>query len=125
MQGVGYPKMGRDRAKSLGAGTVVGSRSQVPVAIIGNVAENFRPAMGVVESEGFMTPDLIGEPLQVSARFRSAIEARILELERDAARDEQILAGLTHPDHRRRHQLLVDKQLNKAFRLREMLAQVC
>jgi hypothetical protein len=80
--------------------------------------------MGVVESEGFMTPDLIGEPLQVSPRFRSAIEARILELERNAALDEQTLSGLTHPDHRRRHQMLIDKQLDKAFRLREMLAHV-
>ncbi len=72
-----------------------------------------------------MTPDLMREPIQVSPRFRSAIEARILELERDAARDERALAKLTNPDHRRRHQMLVDKQLDKAFRLREMLAQVC
>jgi len=71
-----------------------------------------------------MTPDLLREPIEVSPRFRSAIEARILELERNAARDEQTLARLTHPDHRRRHQMLIDKQLCKAFRLREMLAQV-
>ncbi len=71
-----------------------------------------------------MTPDLMREPIQVSPRFRSAIEARILELERDAARDERALAKLTSPEHRRRHQMLVDKQLDKAFRLREMLAQV-
>lgn len=72
-----------------------------------------------------MTPDLMREPIQVSPRFRSAIEARILELERDAARDERALAKLTSPEHRRRHQMLVDKQLDKAFRLREMLALVC
>ncbi len=72
-----------------------------------------------------MTPDLVREPIQVSPRFRSAIEARILELERNAAQDERALAALTHPDHCRRHRLLVDKQLEKAFRLREMLAQVC
>jgi uncharacterized coiled-coil protein SlyX len=72
-----------------------------------------------------MTPDPKREPIQVSPRFRSAIEARILELERDAARDERTLAELTNPEHRRRHQMLVDKQLDKAFRLREMLAQVC
>jgi hypothetical protein len=71
-----------------------------------------------------MTPDLIREPLRVSPRFRSAIEARILELERNAARDERALAGLTNPDHRRRQQMLVDKQLEKAFRLREMLTVV-
>ena len=72
-----------------------------------------------------MTPDLIREPIQVSPRFRSAVEARILELERNAAQDERALAGLTHPDHCRRQRLLVDKQLEKAFRLREMLTQVC
>jgi len=72
-----------------------------------------------------MTPDLVREPIQVSTRFRQAIEARILELERNAAQDERALAALSNPDHRRRHRLLVDKQLEKAFRLREMLAQVC
>ena len=72
-----------------------------------------------------MTSDLMRDPIQVSPRFRSAIEARILELERNAAQDELALAQLTNPDHRRRHQMLVDKQLHKAFRLREMLAQVC
>ena len=81
--------------------------------------------MGVVKSEDFMKPDLFEEPLQVSRRFRSAIEARILELERNAALDEQAIAGLAHCDHRRRQQMLVDKQLDKAFRLREMLARVC
>jgi hypothetical protein len=72
-----------------------------------------------------MTPAPTREPIQVSPRFISAIEARILELERNAARDERALAALTNPDHRRRHRLLVDKQLDKAFRLREMLALVC
>jgi len=71
-----------------------------------------------------MTPDLLREPIEVSPRFRSAIEARILELERNAASDEQTLSQLSHPDHRRRQQMLVDKQLDKAFRLREMLAHV-
>jgi len=72
-----------------------------------------------------MTPELMAEPIRISSRFRSAIEARILELERNAARDERLLATLTNPDHRRRHLLLVEKQLDKAFRLREMLAAVC
>jgi uncharacterized coiled-coil protein SlyX len=80
--------------------------------------------MGVVEKRGFMTPDLLREPIEVSQRFRSAIEARILELEHNAARDEQTLSQLASPDHRRRHQMLIDKQLDKAFRLREMLAHV-
>ena len=76
-----------------------------------------------------MIPDPIQEalrePMQISPRFRSAVEARILELERNAAKDEQAMAALTHPDHVRRHRLLVDKQLEKAFRLREMLTLVC
>jgi hypothetical protein len=63
-----------------------------------------------------------GEPMQVSPRFRSTIEAAILELERNAARDERLLPTLLNADHRRRQQLLVEKQLDKAFRLREMLA---
>jgi hypothetical protein len=64
------------------------------------------------------------EPIEVSPRFRSAVEAKILELERNAARDEQALAALLSPDHRRRQQLLIETQLDKAFRLREMLALI-
>lgn len=71
-----------------------------------------------------MTTEIMKEPIQLSPRFRSAIEARIQELLRDAARDERVLAGLRNADHRRRQQMLVDKQLEKAFRLREMLEQV-
>jgi uncharacterized coiled-coil protein SlyX len=68
--------------------------------------------------------DSLREPIQLTPRFRTAIEARIVQLECDAARDERVLRSLTNPDHRRRQQLLVDKQLDKAFRLREMLALV-
>jgi hypothetical protein len=68
--------------------------------------------------------DSLREPLQVTPRFRTAIESRILELERHAAEDERTLRKLTSPDHRRRQQILIDKQLDKAFRLREMLALV-
>jgi len=64
---------------------------------------------------------MTGEPMQVSSRFRATIEATILELERNAARDERLLPTLLSPDHRRRQRLLVEKQLDKAFRLREML----
>jgi hypothetical protein len=88
-------------------------------------AKDFRSKSGPWMGAGLMTPDLIREPIQVSPRFRSAIEARFLELERNAGQDERALATLTHSDHRRRHRLLVEKQLEKAFRLREMLAQVC
>jgi hypothetical protein len=73
-----------------------------------------------------MKPDpalhLLREPLQMTPRFRAAVESRILQLERDAARDERVLQSLTSRDHRRRQQLLIDRQLDKAFRLREMLA---
>lgn len=65
---------------------------------------------------------MISEPMQVSSRFRSAVEAAIMELERNAARDEQLLPALQSADHRRRQRLLIDTQLEKAFRLREMLA---
>ncbi len=68
-----------------------------------------------------MTGEPIREPIQVSSRFRSTIEATILELERNAGRDERLLPTLLNADHRRRQRLLVEKQLDKAFRLREML----
>lgn len=63
------------------------------------------------------------EPIHVSARFRLTLESAILTLEAAAARDERVLALLDNPDHRRRHQLLVSSQLDRAFRLRELLAR--
>jgi hypothetical protein len=63
------------------------------------------------------------EPFRVSERFRLTLESAILALEAGAARDERILPLLEHPDHRRRHQLLIASQLDRAFRLREMLAR--
>ena len=78
--------------------------------------------------EDSMKPDplfeSLREPLQITPRFRHAVETRILQLERDAAHDERVLRTLTSPDPRRRQQMLIDKQLDKAFRLREMLALV-
>ncbi len=75
-----------------------------------------------------MNPDPVLEslrdPFQITPRFRNAVEKRILQLERDAAQDERVLKSLTSPDHRRRQQMLIDRQLEKAFRLREMLALV-
>jgi hypothetical protein len=62
------------------------------------------------------------EPIHVSARFCCTVEATILELERNAAHDELQLPKLLSPDHRRRQRLLVQKQLDRAFRLREMLS---
>jgi hypothetical protein len=63
------------------------------------------------------------EPIQVSARFRLALERAILVLEAGAARDERVLPRLDDPDHRRRQRLLVGCQLLRAFRLRELLAR--
>jgi len=61
------------------------------------------------------------EPLHVSARFHTAVATAALKLERQAARDEQQIPDLIDADHRRRQRLLVNEQLLKAFRLREML----
>lgn len=63
------------------------------------------------------------EPLRVSERFRLTLESAILALEAGAARDERILPLLENPDHRCRHQMLVASQLDRAFRLRELLAR--
>ena len=63
------------------------------------------------------------EPFRVSERFRLTLESSILELEANAAHDERTLALVTDPDHRRRQQRLIDAQLERAFRLRELLAR--
>jgi hypothetical protein len=63
------------------------------------------------------------EPLRISARFRLTLESAIVALEEGAARDERVLALIEDPDHRRRQRLLVESQLDRAFRLRELLAQ--
>jgi hypothetical protein len=71
-----------------------------------------------------MNRELVLEPIQITPQFRAAIEAKILELERNAASDELVLRSLTHPDHRRRQEMLIERQLERSFRLREMLALV-
>jgi hypothetical protein len=63
------------------------------------------------------------EPFRVSDRFRITLESTILDLEAGAARDERMVPFLEDPDHRRRQQLLVASQLERAFRLRELLAR--
>jgi hypothetical protein len=63
------------------------------------------------------------ETIRVSERFRLTLESTILDLEAGAARDERIVPLLDDPDHRRRQQLLVARQLDRAFRLRELLAR--
>lgn len=61
------------------------------------------------------------DPIRVSERFRLTLEATILDLEAGAARDERALRQLENADHRRRQQLLIAAQLERAFRLRELL----
>jgi hypothetical protein len=63
------------------------------------------------------------DPIRVSERFRLTLESTILELEAGAARDERILPLLEDEDHRRRQRLLVAAQLERAFRLRDLLAR--
>lgn len=70
-----------------------------------------------------MLPSTVSEPFRVSARFRLTLEAAILELEAGAARDERVIAQLEDADHRRRQQLLVATQLDRAFKLRELLGR--
>lgn len=61
-----------------------------------------------------------GERLMVSSRFHAAVESAIFRIERNAIEDEHTLARLISEDHRRRHRLLIEKQIDKAFRLREL-----
>jgi hypothetical protein len=70
-----------------------------------------------------MRSHLTSETIHVSSRFRLTLESTILDLEAAAARDERILPLLDNPDHRRRQKLLVAAQLDRAFRLRELLAR--
>lgn len=63
------------------------------------------------------------EPFHVSERFRLTLESAILDLEAGAARDERIVPLLHDPDHRRRQRLLVAGQLDRAYRLRELLGR--
>jgi len=69
-----------------------------------------------------MLPPLpVSDPIRVSERFRLTLEAAIIELEAGAGRDERLLRQLENADHRRRQQLLISAQLERAFRLRELL----
>lgn len=65
----------------------------------------------------------LSEPIHVSRRFRLTLESAIRELEAGAAYDERLLKLLEDPDHRRRQRLLIARQLDRAFRLRELLAR--
>ncbi|MGA8108833.1 MAG: hypothetical protein WBD46_09620 [Acidobacteriaceae bacterium] len=61
--------------------------------------------------------------IHVSARFRLTLESAILDLEAGAARDERTLPLIDDADHQRRQHLLVAAQLERAYRLRELLAR--
>jgi ribosome-associated translation inhibitor RaiA len=61
------------------------------------------------------------ETFEISSRFRQSVEERIARLERDADLDEQMLAGLDHEDHIRRHLRLVAVQRTEALRMRLFL----
>lgn len=58
----------------------------------------------------------------ITARFRKAVEDRIVTLEHDARRDEDLLPHITCADHRRRHLLLISTQIEEAVRLRTRLS---
>lgn len=61
-----------------------------------------------------------GERLKVSSRFHAAVESAIFRLERNVFQDADNLALLVNEDHRRRQRLLIEKQIDKAFRLRDL-----
>jgi hypothetical protein len=63
------------------------------------------------------------DAIHVSERFRLTLESSILDLEAAAARDERLLPQLDNADHQRRQKLLVAAQLDRAFRLRELLSR--
>ena len=93
-------------------------RGMVLIVTIGCSGKIFSPAVDKMISLCYTC-----EPIHVSVRFRRAMESAILGLEAGAARDERILPAIGDADHRRRQLLLVNRQLERAFRLRELLAR--
>jgi hypothetical protein len=65
---------------------------------------------------------MANERLEVSERFRRSLQARIRRLQDDAAADERLIAILPCEDHQRRQRLLVQTQLEDAFRLTDLLS---
>jgi hypothetical protein len=68
-----------------------------------------------------MTKCKAAEGFEISPRFRSTIEQRILRLERDAEQDEAQVARLEDGDHIRRQMRLVFMQKAEALRMRLFL----
>jgi hypothetical protein len=71
-----------------------------------------------------MRESMQAEPIRVSARFHTAIITAAMKLETQAAWDERHIDSFQDEDQRRRQMMLVDAQLMKAFKLREMLDQM-
>jgi hypothetical protein len=65
---------------------------------------------------------MANEQVEVSERFRRSLLTRIRKLQDDAANDERTIAGLRCEDHQRRQRLLVQTQLEDAFRLTDLLS---
>jgi len=53
------------------------------------------------------------------------METAIRDLQAAAARDERLIPFLDDPGHRRRQQRLVERQLERAFQLHELLSRTC
>jgi len=68
-----------------------------------------------------MTNCSVSEGFEISPRFRSSVEERIVRLERDAESDEAMVAGLVDGDHIRRQMRLVAVQRGEALRMRLFL----
>ena len=68
-----------------------------------------------------ISPCAAYESYEISPRFRSSIEERIVRLERDAASDEAQVAALEDIDHIRRQMHLVAAERAEALRLRLFL----
>lgn len=75
------------------------------------------------ESRKMRQPWCPAEPIRVSERFRLTLEATILALEAGAGRDERMVPLLEDAEHRRRQERLVAAQLERAYRLRKLLAR--
>ncbi|MGH9586793.1 MAG: hypothetical protein ACRD3F_07550 [Acidobacteriaceae bacterium] len=56
----------------------------------------------------------------VSSRFHAAVKSAIFRIEHNAFQDEDKLTLLVSDDHRRRQRLLIEKQIDKAFQLRDL-----
>jgi len=65
---------------------------------------------------------LKSEPYEISLRFHCALREKALRLEAQARKDELFAASLEHPGHLRRHNLLIQAQIEDAGRIRDFLA---